>query len=600
MRVIFLMFRLIPDDLVTKFFWLTTVSVLVGILEMAGVASIMPFVALMSDPAILKTSMIGRVLPVGYVIPPIHVVGLVILGLFVLTNLLGLLTLWLSLRFSALLGVRLSEDLAESYFAKGYLFLSSQSSSILANNVTRETEKLVSCGTLQLCLLINKLIQLLLVVGLLIFVSPKFTAIFSIVLLSFYAIFYGLLRKRMVKLGSESVNSVAHASREANEMFSAARELLLRGNAHFFIKGVRTSLDKSFRADALARMDQVVPKYVVELIAFSALLAIPIYRSWVGEPYRDFLPVMALFAYAGYRILPSVQQIYGSFSIMKFYDTLAARFVDTLHTQPDQNAAGETSKISQLKDVICLDKVSFYYPGKDNPAISDVNLVINRRQKIAIIGPSGGGKSTLLDILLGLLAPTHGVLMVDGLAVRASGIPWDGRTIGYVPQSPFMVRATIAQNIAFGVLDKKIDRQRCKKVAEFACINDVIEGLPNGYGTLLGEGVNLSGGEAQRLAIARALYFSPDILVLDEPSSALDPMISSRLFGNLCSHEFESTVIVVTHDWDSLASFDKIVVVDQAKIVAEGDFLSVRAHIENLRNATISSPVLMSDGLRNE
>ena len=590
MGAILLMYRLIPSDLAAKFFWLTAVSMLVGIFEVAGVASIMPFVALMSDPTIIKSSMIGRALPAEYAIPPIHVVGLVVLGLFVLTNLLGLLTQWLSIRFSALLGVRLSEDLAESYFLKGYVYLSSQSSAILANNVTRETEKLATCGVLQLCILTGKLIQMAMIVGLLLFVSPIFMAIFSIISLMLYAFSYRLTRKRLTKAGSDAVTASARASQEAHEMFSAAKELLLRGSARFFIDGVRSSIDKYFKSDAVARVLPVVPKYVIELIAFSALLLIPIYRSWVGEGYRDFLPVMALFAFAGYRILPSLQQAYSSFSILKFQDALARRFIEVLDARNNRSVISENSKISGLKNEIQLEQASFNYPGNNKPAISDVNLTISRRQKIAIIGPSGAGKSTLLDMLLGLLAPTRGKVVVDGVAVGTSGIPWDIRAIGYVPQSPLMVRATIAQNIAFGVSDEKIDWQRCKAVAKFACINDVIEGFPDTYDTLLGDGVSLSGGETQRLAIARALYFSPDILVLDEPSSALDPMISARLFGNLCSPEFECTVVVVTHDWDTLASFDKIVVIDQAKIVAEGNLLSVREHIEILRNATTSSP----------
>lgn len=595
MRAALLIYRLIPADLTAPFFWLTAVSVLVGILEVAGVASIMPFVALMSDPAILKNSMIGKLLPADFVIPPIHVVGMMVLGLFILTNILGLLTLWLSVRFSALLGVRLSESLAESYFAKGYVYLRAQSPAILANNVTRETEKLVSGGVLQLCLLVNKLIQVSLIVGLLIYVSPMFTLVFSTGLLGFYVLSYGLLRTRMARLGGASVNSVAHASREANEMFCAAKELLLRGNSRFFIDGIRTSLENAFKADAVSRMVQVVPKYVIELVAFSTLLVIPIYRSWVGEDYRDFLPVMALFAYAGYRILPGVQQIYASFSILRFHDTLAARFIKVLDGPPDQYASGEQAKINKLKDAIRLNHVSFCYPEKESPAISDVSLTINRHEKVAIIGPSGAGKSTLLDILLGLIAPTRGELVVNGAAV-GSGIPWDKQVIGYVPQSPLMVRATVAQNIAFGLPDKKIDRQRCQTVTEFACIHDLIAGFPNTYDTLLGDGVSLSGGEAQRLAIARALYVSPDILILDEPSSALDPMISTRLFGNLCSPEFECTVVVVTHEWDSLACFDKIVMVDQAKVVAVGNFLSLGKHIELLRNTTADSPVSLSDG----
>lgn len=595
MRAIVLMFRLIPSDLTAKFFWLTAVSVLVGILEMAGVASIMPFVALMSDPSILKNSIIGRVLPAGYAIPPIHVVGLLVLGLFVLTNLLGLLTTWLSFRFSALLGVRLSENLAHSYFSKEYLYLRSQGASILANNVTYETEKLVSCGVLQLCLLVTKSIQVVLVIGLLIVVSPIFAMVVFTVVLSFYAVVYGILRARLARLGGESVNSMAQAMREANELFAASKELLLRGNARFFIDQVLTSLGKAFKADAVSRMVQVVPKHVIELVAFSALLLIPIYRSWVGEDYREFLPIMALFAYAGYRVLPSAQQVYASFSILKFYDTLAIRVLDVLKELPAKNGTEGKVKLSELTNSICLRQVSFCYPGKDSPAISGANLTIRRHEKVAIIGPSGAGKSTLLDILLGLLVPTSGELVVNGLVLSSSGIPWDARAIGYVPQSPLIVRATIAQNIAFGVPDEQIDRERCRAIAEFACVHTVIDALPNGYDTFLGNGVSLSGGEIQRLAIARALYFSPEILVLDEPSSALDPMISARLFGNLSSPGFECTVVVVTHDWDCLTSFEKIIGVDQGKIVAEGNLLSVRGYIENLRRITATSPILMRE-----
>lgn len=576
------MYRLIPRDLKAPFFWLIAVSVLGGILEVAGVASIMPFVALMSDPTIIQNSMVGKILPLGYAIPPIHFVGLGVLILYVLTNLLNLMIFWLSVRFSSLLGVRLSEDLAESYFSKGYMYLSSQSPALLANNITRETEKIATCGVLQLCILTGKLIQIVMIVGLLLFVSPRFMTVFSIVLLMLYSFSYRLTSKRLTQAGSDAADATAQAVQEAHEMFFAAKELLLRGSVPFFINGVRSSIDRYFKSDAVGRVLPVVPKYVIELIAFSALLLIPIYRSWIGEDYRDFLPVMALFAFAGYRILPGVQQAYSSFSILKFQDALATRFMGVLDTRSLPVNSNNTT-IAGLKKDICLEHVSFNYPGNNTSALADVSLTINRGHKIAIIGPSGAGKSTLLDILLGLLAPTHGTLKVDDLNVGIYAIPWDKRAIGYVPQSPLILRTTVAKNIAFGLPDEEIDRQRCKAVAEFACINEVIEGLPDGIDTLLDDGVSLSGGEIQRLAIARALYFSPSILVLDEPTSALDPMISSRLIANLCSSNFESTVVVVTHDWDTLASFDQIVLIDQGRVVAAGNYSAVSKQVEFIR-----------------
>lgn len=586
MQAIMAIIRLIPIDLRGRFFGLTAISVFVGLLEMAGVASIMPFVALMSDPEAMNRSMamgvFGSVMPAGHATPPIHVIGLAVLVLFVATNLLGLTTLWLSVKFSARLGVRLAEDLASAYFAKGYLFLRSNNPAVLGNNLTRENEKLVSGGILQLCLLVSKLIQLLLILGLLAFISLGFMAGFSMVALVLYVLSYRLLRRKLVLAGEHSVESSARASAQAYEMFAAAKELLLRGGAGFFIAAVSSTLDRYFKADAIARVAPSLPKYVIELAAFSSLLSVPIYLSWTGQEYRDFLPVMALFAYAGYRVLPCVQQVYASYSILKFYDKLADQFAEVL-ASGRQGSDSPTATISSF-GTLQLSDVSYAYPGKEAVALSQVNLTIERGQKVAIVGASGAGKSTLLDILLGLIAPSDGCLVVDGKSIVREPFPWDRQALGYVPQSPLMIKGSVAQNIAFGIAESQIDRDGCKSAAIFACVADVIERLPTGFDAVLGEGASLSGGEVQRLAIARALYFSPDILVLDEPLSALDPLVSERLVDNLCSKEFAKTVIMVTHDWEILPRFDKIIVVDQGRVVVADEYAIAQGFIVALRD----------------
>lgn len=598
MQAIMAIIRLIPIDLRGRFFGLTAISVFVGLLEMAGVASIMPFVALMSDPEAMNRSMamgvFGSIMPAGHSTPPIHVIGLAVLVLFVATNLLGLTTLWLSVKFSARLGVRLAEDLASAYFAKGYLFLRSNSPAVLGNNLTRENEKLVSGGILQLCLLVSKLIQLLLILGLLAFVSFSFMVGFSVVALVLYVLSYRILRRKLVLAGEQSVESSALASAQAYEMFAAAKELLLRGGAGFFITAVSSTLDRYFKADAIARVAPSLPKYVIELAAFSSLLSVPIYLSWTGQEYRDFLPVMALFAYAGYRVLPCVQQVYASYSILKFYDNLAAQFAEVLASgRQGQDLPKETIRgfeKLQLRDV------SYAYPGKEAVALSQINLTIERGQKIAIVGGSGAGKSTLLDILLGLIAPSDGGLVVDGQSIVRAPFPWDREALGYVPQAPLMIKGNVAQNIAFGIAETDIDREGCKAAARFACIADVIDRLPNGFDSVLGEGASLSGGEIQRLAIARALYFSPEILILDEPLSALDPIVSEKLVDNVCSKEFAKTVIMVTHDWEILSRFDRIVVVDQGRVVVAGEYAIAQKFIMALRDKV--APVVATEGER--
>lgn len=585
MQAIIAILRLIPTDLRGRFFSLTAISVLVGLLEMAGVASIMPFVALMSDPEAMNRSMamsvFSSIMPARYAAPPIYVVGIAVLVLFVATNLLGLATLWLSVKFSARLGVRLAEDLASAYFAKGYLFLRSNNPAVLGNNLTRENEKMVSGGILQLCLLVSKLIQLVFILGLLAYVSIGFMVGFSVVALVLYVLTYRLLRVKLVLAGQQSVESSAQVSAQAYEMFAAAKELLLRGGAGFFIRAVGSTLDRYFKADAIVRVAPSLPKYIIELAAFSSLLAVPIYLSWNGQEYRDLLPIMALFAYAGYRVLPCVQQVFSSYSILKFYDKLAAQFAEVLDSGlqlPDSPKATIKSFMTlQLSDV------SYVYACKEATALSQVNLTIEHGQKVAIVGASGAGKSTLLDILLGLITPTDGSLVVDGKPIVREPFEWGHRALGYVPQAPMMIKGSVAQNIAFAIDVRDIDRDRCKSAARFACISDVIECLPAGFDSVVGDGVSLSGGEVQRLAIARALYFSPEILVLDEPLSALDPLVSERLVDNLFSTEFTKTVIMVTHNWEILPRFDKIVVVDQGRVVVADEYAVAQGFIMALR-----------------
>jgi len=594
LRTIVSLFRIIPTSLRKRFFVLIVLWVLVGIMEMLGVASIMPFVALLSDPASIKkstlSSMVASMLSSSDELPPLHVIGFLVLVLFVASNVLGLLSMWFSIQFSAVLGVRLSENLAVSYLRKGYLFLRSESPAVLANYVTRETEKVVSGGILQLCLLIAKLIQCVLIVCVLLFVSPAYMAIFSSIMLFFYILSFRFLRTRMARAGQISASSSARASREANEMFRAYKELLLRGSANFFIEGFRDSLYNSFTSDATARVMPVIPKYIIELAAFSGILAIPIYKSWIGEDYEEWVPVMASFAYAGYRILPSIQQAFVSLNLLKFCDPLAERFVKVLYDDPvEEGGGGKADRIRRFERAITLKGVSYTYPGQQVPAIADVNLTLFRGERLAIVGPSGAGKSTLLDIFLGLMAPTGGELLVDEKVLPGCPLPWDASVIGYVPQTPLMMHASIAQNIAFGLPEDAINRARCSAVAKFACFDGVVDRLPNGYDSVIGQdGISLSGGECQRLAIARAMYFSPEILVLDEPFSALDPVISARLVEQICSSSLEKTVVVVTHDWDSLPSFDRIAVVDEGKIVALGGFSDVSIALESLRESLIS------------
>ena len=245
---------------------------------------------------------------------------------------------------------------------------------------------------------------------------------------------------------------------------------------------------------------------------------------------------------------------------------------------------GPSVRIEALQSDIVFMDIGYTYPGTQNSAISGITLSISKGEKIAIVGLSGSGKSTLLDILLGLVPPTTGHVLIDDVDCSGKRLDWSTRLIGYAPQAPLILGASVAENIAFGVAPIDIDQDRCKDVADFALVGDVVANLPRGMATLLGgNGVALSGGESQRISIARALYHSPEIVVLDEPTSSLDPILSARLFERLCAKDFKKTVIAVTHDWEALSAFDKVVLVDAGNLIGIGNYGKVARLVDDLR-----------------
>ena len=559
---------------------------LIGIFEMLGVASIMPFVALLSDPSGVDQTSIGKLFSkyVGksLIDIPMHYIGSVVLILFILGNVLGFLSIWVSTRFAARLNARLAGDLTAGFFAQGYEFMRAQGTTILANYSVKEVERAVNGGVLQLCLILSKVFQVTLVAILLALVSPIFSAVFVVMAAILYSGFFWILRKKMSSAGEDILSATGSALHLANDLYGSSREVLIRGDISYFVAKLRAQLKRYSKADEVSRILPMVTKYLIELMAFSMLLALPIYRSWAGLDYKDLLPFIALFAYAGYRLLPNLQQIYSSLSILKF-NSGALEFLES-SLAAGKRRTDQSGKGLSVQSQISLDEICYRHILSGVDAISQISFTINRGEKVAIIGLSGSGKSTLLDIFLGLITPSTGAVIIDNHEVPNGPITWAKNVIGYAPQSPLLLNASVAENIAFGVEPTQIDLIRCKDVAKLAFIDDVVTALPSGYQSVLGiGGSSLSGGESQRLAIARALYSNPSVIVLDEPTSALDPTLSQKILHGLCSLASDKTVIAVTHSWESLGFFDKIILMERGRLTAMGTPEMLAKSIRELR-----------------
>lgn len=585
-------YRLILPGFRLRFYGVFAVSIVVALLEVVGVASVLPLVAIVIDPETLTHSrmaasllaMVGMHKP----LPPVYVVGVVVIALLILVNLTSLFLNWWSIHFANQLGIAVSERVGEGLFRRPFTFFMAHPAAELANQMCSEVARVIVGGIMQFCLLMSRAFSLLVVLVLLLIIAPLFTSLFFAVTAAIYVVIYRLSTRHISaagKLAHESTNTAMH---RATEMFGLAREVLLRGEGAYLVGRVRDALVSYYRADELSRVYQIVPKYALEVTAVAALLASPIYHSYMGDDVRSKLPFLATFAYAGFRMLPMVQQVYSSFSLLRYYEPAARHLADALEVQTEKPVTRPRLDCMPARLEFC--DVDYTYIGNTEPALSRVSFSVAHGERIAVVGASGAGKSTLVDLVLGLLTPTAGTILIDGVP-RAAALAWTVGAVGYVPQTPLVLNDSIARNIAFGYGTGEIDRERCTEAARAAGMYDIIAAHRTGLDTVIGaDRLSFSGGERQRLAIARALYAEPSLLVLDEPGSALDPPTSRKIFELLCGPTIDATVLVITHDVEHLKLFDRIIYLDRGCVVAAGTYDELATKIAEFRTFTGDAP----------
>ncbi|MEI7605815.1 MAG: ABC transporter ATP-binding protein [Rhodospirillaceae bacterium] len=563
-------YRLVLPEFRPQFCGIVGASIVVAILETLGVASMMPLLAVMLDPGRLSgNSSAGRVLALlglDGALPPIHIIAFVTIGLFIVTNIGALAVGWWSVRLSARLATTLSEQFARAHFRQPFTFFLVNRPAELANSMCSEVARVVSGGVVQLCAAITRSAQLLAVIALLILMAPLFSTIYLLVVAGVYGLIYRYTASHMAVIGVKAHECSGRALHSATEMYAMAREISLKGDCRYFVRRVCEELDIFYRADADSRILPTLPKYALEISATCALFALPIYRSMMGSDARAELPLLATFAYAGLRLLPAAQQLYSSLTILKFHSPIASRLWDAFSAPTTKTAVAD--RLTEMPPVIEFRGVGFAYAGRDGMGVSNIDFRLSRGERIAVVGDSGAGKSTLIDLVLGLLAPTVGTILVDGRPAPDGALAWKEGVVGYVPQAPLILTESVASNIAFGCGEAEIDLGRCRSAAAAAGILAVVENCPDQFATPIGVGtINFSGGERQRLAIARALYSQPELLILDEPASSLDPANTQKIFELLSSPDLAVTVLVVTHNHSFLEHFDTVVFMQQGRIV---------------------------------
>ncbi|OOE89090.1 multidrug ABC transporter ATP-binding protein [Salinivibrio sp. AR647] len=572
------LFKLLTANQQKKLVWLQMLVVLMAFAELTGVVAIGPFMALVGDISQLQGD--GRFAQLyqysGLANPSdfIFWVGVSVLLALTVAAMISMYTTWRLSLYAQQVGAELSARLYRYYMNQPWLFHAGGSSSQLINKVSQEANRITQNIIEPAMQLVAKSV-LAIVMMTTIFIYNPFVALVGMAIFAFsYAVLYRTVRKKLSRNGIDITNANSQRFSLMNEGFGGIKDTLLLGRQADFNNSFKYASDRFGYSLGLTRGLSQAPRYAIELVAFGSVIFLVLYlvKSHEGDLGR-ILPVLSVYALAGFKLLPAFQQIYrGVAQIRGNLSALDNLEEDLIASQGVSSITHTLDKIKPMKQVK-LENVTFQYPGKEVPALYGLSLKLPVNQVIGLVGASGSGKSTAIDILLGLIEPSQGSLQVDGKPITAENVRAWQNNIGFVPQSIFLSDATIRENIAFGLPLNQIDEQKVLNAAKMAHLEELLEQLPNGLDTRVGErGVQLSGGQRQRIGIARALYDDADVLVLDEATSALDGITEKLVMDAIHDFAGNKTIIMIAHRLSTVQQCDCIYMLEQGKVVDYGTY----------------------------
>lgn len=539
--------------------------IVMACIEAVGVVSIMPFLAMLANPQSIETNAILKQLYI-WVKPKsseyfIVYLGLISLSVVVLSTVVKIITQYALNRFSSLQRHYFSTRLLKIYLQQNYSFFIQRNSSILIKNILAEVDNLIWVIILPTLTLISYSVILIAMIAILLVYDPLMALTTATILIFFYSVIYWIIRKKLNQIGKSFTESNTERYQSCQEALGGIKDVIINDAKQGYIDNFEY-YSRIF-AQHIATRDTLgqIPLYIIETVGYGCLIILAIILTLSGKNVTHILPVLGLYGFAAYRMLPAAQNIYRSVTQIKFaqpiFDVLKPEF-NLKYKQYDKL---KNSSNLLFNYELCVENLTFAYPNRqDKNILEDLSFKIIKNTSVGIVGKSGTGKSTLMDILLGLLHPQQGRISIDGKILDEDNINAWQRIVGYVPQSIYLSDKTIAENIAFGVSKDIIDMQQVELAAKQAQIHEfIINNLPEAYNTIVGErGVMLSGGQRQRVGIARALYRNPQILFMDEATSALDKETEAAVNEAIQSLSGQKTMVIIAHRESAVAKCDRI------------------------------------------
>ncbi len=572
-------FLLTPQERKNSILLLVMILVM-ALFDMIGVASILPFMAVLSNPGLIETNLIlNKIFQVSNLFGVtdskefLVMLGFMVLLFLVVSLSFKALTIYAQVRFSEMRHYSISRRLVESYLSQPYSWFLNQNSSDLGKNILSEVDQVVGNGITQLIEIIARGTIITGLITLLLIVDPKLAIIVGITICGIYGLVFIFLGKYLNRIGEQRLKNNEIRFKVISEAFNASKEVKVGGLEQTYIERFSKSAQAYARISSSAQVIKQMPRFFLEAIVFGGILLILLYLMTKTGGFNNALPIMSLYVYAGYRLMPAVQQVYASYTQLSFVNSSVNKIHDDLNKLKIFNSNSNKESIPLNKE-ISLKNIFYYYPNSSRTTLKNINLTIPAKSTVGLIGATGSGKTTTVDIILSLLEAQKGSLEVDGqIITNQNSSSWQ-RSIGYVPQNIYLADDSVAANIALGVKPEEINLQIVEKVSKIANLHKfVIDELPKQYSTIVGErGIRLSGGQRQRIGIARALYNDPKVLILDEATSALDNLTEQAVMDAVNNLSKNITIILIAHRLNTVKNCDIIFKLEKGELIGQGTF----------------------------
>lgn len=571
------LWKSLPKKRRTQFCLLTFIMVLTSLAEVFSIGAVLPFLGVLIDPQVVFNqrhaqpiiALLGIRSPQELLLP----LTVIFAAAALIAGAMRLLLLYLSTRLSFAAGADLSIETYRRTLHQPYSVHVARNSSEIISGITGKTSTVIYAVLMPLVNLIGSLFLLCVIMVALVAVDPRvaFSALTGFGLI--YALVIGLTRRQLAVNGVHIAKASEHVLKALQEGLGGIRDVLLDGSQPTYCKVYQD-------ADLILRRAQgnnvfigSSPRFGTEALGMVLIAGLAYFLAKDSSALAGAIPVLGVLALGAQRLLPVLQQCYAAWASIKGNQSSLEDTLSLLEqTAPEQFGQVVPPPLEFVRQFE-LKGVSFRYQDDSALVLKGVDLQIGKGERVGIMGTTGSGKSTLLDIVMGLLWPCNGQLIIDGQVMSNTMLRSWQKRIAHVPQSIYLADTSIAENIAFGCPRNEIDMARVKDAAQQAQIADMVESMPQKYGTFVGErGVRLSGGQRQRIGIARALYKNADVIIFDEATSALDNETEHAVMEAIGGLSTNLTILMIAHRLSTLQNCDRIVELENGRISRSGSY----------------------------